>query len=79
MAAIVAATMLGLVYLTQTLGSNATSSEILSLAAESEEIAQDLRNQAYSVQVYSDPEEIIERAGELGLSRLGDSVVLTVP
>jgi hypothetical protein len=81
MAAIVAATMLGLVYLTQTLGSNATSSEIRSLTATSEKLAAKLRNQAFSVGVYTDPDEIIKRAEAQGLKPLDlDAVVvLTVP
>jgi hypothetical protein len=79
MAAIVAATMLGLVYLTQTLGSNATSSEIRSLAADGDDVARHINNHALSVQVNSDPEEIIKRATALGLKRLDVPVVLTVP
>jgi hypothetical protein len=79
MAAIVAATMLGLVYLTQTLGSNATSSEIRGLAVEGEEVARQINNLALSVQLDSDPEAIIKRATALGLKRLDAAVVLTVP
>jgi hypothetical protein len=79
MAAIVAATMLGLVYLTQTLGSNAASSEIRSLAVEGEKVARHINNLALSVQIDSDPEAIIKRATALGLKRLDEAVVLTVP
>jgi hypothetical protein len=79
MAAIVAATMLGLVYLTQTLGSNAASSEIRGLAADGDKVARRINNFALSVQIDSDPEEIIKRATALGLKRLDDPVVLTVP
>jgi hypothetical protein len=79
MAAIVAATMLGLVYLTQTLGSNATSSEIRGLAADGDNVARQINNLALSVELDSDPEEIIKRATALGLKRLDVPVVLTVP
>jgi hypothetical protein len=79
MAAILAATMLGLVYLTQTLGSNATSSEIRDLAAQREELGRLLRNQALAVETYADPEEIGRRARKLGMVTLGDVVVLKVP
>jgi hypothetical protein len=79
LAAILAATMLGLVYLTQTLGSNAVSSEIRDLAAKREELGRLLRNQALAVETYADPEEIGRRAHKLGLITLGDVVVLTAP
>ena len=46
MAAIVAATMLGLVYLTQTLGTNATSTEVYQLETE--------RNELITVQQFSE-------------------------
>lgn len=79
-AAIVAATMLGLVYLTQTLGSNAASSEIRSLTAQSEKLGNQLLNLAHLVQLNSDPEVITQRATKLGLKLLDDDVVvLTVP
>lgn len=79
LAAILAATMLGLVYLTQTLGSNAVSSEIRDLAAQREELGRLLRNQALAVETYADPEVIGRRAHKLGLITLGDVVVLTAP
>jgi hypothetical protein len=79
MAAIIAATMLGLVYLTQTLGSNAASSEIRGLTFKSERLADQLRNQSLAIEQYSDPEKIIERATEQGLGPIADTVILTVP
>ena len=79
MAAILAATMLGLVYLTQTLGSNATSSEILDLASAREGLARQLRNLAVAVETYADPEEVGRKARKMGLVELDDAVVLTVP
>ena len=42
--------MLGLVYLTQTLASNATSSEIGDLADRREDLARQLRNLAVAVE-----------------------------
>jgi hypothetical protein len=79
MAAILAGTMLGLVYLTQTLGSNATNSEISDLTSRREELGRQLRNLAVAVETYSDAEEIGRRAHKLGLVKLGDVVVLTAP
>ncbi len=79
MAAILAGTMLGLVYLTQTLGSNATHSEIGDLTARREDLGRQLRNIAVAVETYADTEEIGRRARKLGLVELGDVVVLSAP
>jgi len=79
MAAILAGTMLGLVYLTQTLGSNATNSEIGDLTSQREELGRQLRNLAVAVETYADAEEIGRRAHKLGLVELGDVVVLSAP
>jgi hypothetical protein len=79
MAAILAGTMLGLVYLTQTLGSNATHSEIGDLAARREDLGRQLRNIAVAVETYADTEEIGRRARKMGLVELGDIVVLAAP
>jgi len=79
MAFIVAATMLGLVYLTQTLGSNATSSEIHDLAAQREELGRQLRNLAVAVETYADPEELGRLARRRGLVALDDVIVLPAP
>lgn len=79
MAAILAATMLGLVYLTQTLASNATSSEIGDLVDRREEIARQLRNQALAIETWADPAQVGRKARELGLRQLGDVVVLPAP
>jgi hypothetical protein len=76
LAAILAATMIALVYLTQTLASNATSSEIADLADRREEIARLLRNQALAIETWADPAEVGRKARELGLRQLGDVVVL---
>ncbi len=79
LAAILAATMLGLVYLTQTLASNATYSEIADLADRREEIGRQLRNQALAVQTWADEAEVSRKARALGLRPLGDVVVLPAP
>jgi outer membrane murein-binding lipoprotein Lpp len=79
MAAILASTMLGLVYLTQTLGSNATSSQIRDLAAQREELGRQLRNQALAVETYADPVEVGRKALKRGLVELDDVLVLKVP
>ena len=79
MAAILAGTMLGLVYLTQTLASNATSSEIRDLTLQREEIGRQLRNQALAVETWADPVEVGRKVRELGLQPLGDPVVLAAP
>lgn len=76
LAGILAMTMLGLVYLTQTLASNATSSEISDLADSREEIARQLRNQALAIETWADEAEVSRKARELGLRQLGDVVVL---
>ena len=78
-AAILAATMLGLVYLTQTLGSNATSSEITDLTSRREDLGRQLRNLAVAVETNADAEEVGRRARKLGLVELGDVVVLSAP
>jgi len=79
MAAIIAATMLGLVYLTQTLGSNATSSEISDLAASSTDLDRQLRNLSVNVEAHADPHVVTKRARKLGLRNLRDAVVLPAP
>ena len=76
LAGILAMTMLGLVYLTQTLASNATSSEISDLADRREEIGRQLRNQALAVETWTDEAEVGRKARQLGLRQLGDVVVL---
>jgi hypothetical protein len=78
-AAILATTMLGMVYLTQTLGSNATSSEISGLASDTNGLRADLRNQSLSVGMKMDAEKVTKRARALKLQPLGDTVVLPTP
>ncbi len=79
MAGIVIATMLGLVYLTQTLGSNATSSEIRSLDHQRGKLTRELHRQAIQVEVLTLADVITKRAGKQGLRKLDGPVVLPAP
>ena len=79
LAAILAGTMVGMVYLTQTLASNATSSEISDLADRRGEIARQLRNQALAIETWADEGEVSRKARQLGLRPLGDVIVLPAP
>jgi hypothetical protein len=78
-AAILATTMLGLVYLTQTLGTNATTSEISDLAAKGNELRGFLRTQDWAVSVNTDPQDVAKRARDLKLKSLGEPRVLRAP
>jgi hypothetical protein len=75
-AAILATTMLGLVYLTQTLGSNATTSEISTLAGDASSLRRVLGNHELAVAISTDPQEVAKRARGLKLKQLGQTVVL---
>jgi hypothetical protein len=75
-AAILATTMLGLVYLTQTLGSNATTSEISILAGDASALRRALGNQELAVAISTDPQVVARRARGLKLKQLGKTVVL---
>jgi hypothetical protein len=79
MGVILAGTMLGLVYLTQTLGSNAATVQIAELQSQGKELARHLANQTVAVGFAADPVEVGRRARELGLVRLGDAVTLSAP
>jgi hypothetical protein len=79
MGLILAGTMLGLVYLTQTLGSNATTARIATLEAEQADLLRRLGNQRLAVEFAADPIEVGRRAKALGLRRLGDTVTLSAP
>ncbi len=79
MAGILAATMLGLVYLTQTLGANATSSEIRSLDSQREDMRREITRQALHVKDVTKADAIIGNARQLGLQELDDKLVLTAP
>ncbi len=79
MAAIVAATMLGLVYLTQTLGSNATTSEIYGLERAKVQLQTEISRHAILVLEASDSDAVRTEARHLKLKKLGDAVVLSAP
>jgi hypothetical protein len=79
MGLVLAATLLGFVYLTQTLGSNAASAEILALDGQRVEIGRKLRNQAAAVEFKADPVQVGLRAKKLGLVRLDDVEILSAP
>jgi hypothetical protein len=79
MAAILTATMLGLVYLTQTLGSNATSMEINKLASDGQKLQSQLLNQKAKIESDANPDSIARKAGKIGLRRLDDRLVLRAP
>ncbi len=75
-AAILVTTMVGLAYLTQTLGSNATSDEISRLTAEGNDLRNVITKHDDAVDFYTDPGRVAKRAGELGLKPLDELVVL---
>lgn len=79
LAIILTGTMLGFVYLTQTLGSNAASAELGRLVNQRETLDATLRNQSWAVEESVAPGPIVRRARDLGLVKLGDDVVLSVP
>lgn len=79
MAVIVATTMLGLVYLTQTLGSSATDTEIWRLQNQSRELWTDTRNLQIRALKATEADEIVPAAKNLKLKRLGDPDVLPAP
>jgi hypothetical protein len=78
MAGILGATMLGLVYLSQTLGANATSSVINDLMKEQKALRADLAIQ--SVQAVQDDNEVVTFAREQGgLRALSARITLKAP
>ena len=81
MAGIVAATMLGLVYLTQTMGTNATSSEIRALEAQRSNLMDSIGRQVRTVDEALEAELVIKGAKKAGLKRLDldDVRVLSAP
>jgi hypothetical protein len=78
MAGILAATMIGFAYLTQTLASNATSAEISALELKLQDLAQEVRHQEALVVMWQDT-ELAPAAAELGLKLHGDPVTLKAP
>jgi hypothetical protein len=78
MAGILAATMVGFAYLTQTLSSNATSAEIVVLEDRLQDLAQEVRHQEALVVMWQDT-ELEPAAAKLGLKQHGDPVTLKAP
>lgn len=79
MAAIMAATMLGLVYLTQTLGANATNTAIHQLEGELKDLQTKVRRQEADVLNATEADEVIARLKPLKLVRLDDPEVVRAP
>jgi hypothetical protein len=79
MGVILAGTMLGLVYLTQTLGSNATTAAIARLEGEQKELLRRIGNQGLAVSFAADPIEIGRDAKRIDLERLDDPITLSAP
>jgi hypothetical protein len=79
MAAIMAATMLGLVYLTQTLGANATNSAIYRLEVQLTDLKKVVTRQEADVLNATEADAVIARLKPLKLGRLGPPTVLRAP
>jgi hypothetical protein len=79
MAAVVMATLLGLAYLTQTLGSNATSVEIRGLEAEQRAMEEEIRRHQSLVLIKADDDKVQTEARRLKLSKLPKVIVLEAP
>lgn len=79
MAAVVIATLLGLAYLTQTLGSNATSAEIRWLEGEQRKMETEIRRHQSLVMIKAQDEKIQTEARRLKLTKLPQPVVLEAP
>jgi outer membrane murein-binding lipoprotein Lpp len=79
MAAIVIATMLALAYLTQTLGSNAASTEVRDLQAKQAQMKDEIRRQASHVQIKADAVTVQKEAQRLELKKLPKAVTLDAP
>ena len=79
MAAIVITTMLGMVYLTQTLGANASTSAVGRLEAEREDVRTVAERQDLRILRYSTDDTIKPEARQLGLRELPRPIVLEAP
>lgn len=79
MAAVVAATMVGMVYLSQTLGSNAMSKEIRLLEEQQVQMTQEVSRHAAQVLRKAESDDVAIRARQLGLKKLPPVVVLKAP
>jgi hypothetical protein len=79
MASIVVATMLGLAYLTQTLGSNATNSEITALESQRYELLTQIHRDETLALSMTQAEDIVPKARKQKLKWLGEPIVLPAP
>ena len=79
LAGIVAATMLGLAYLTQTLGANATTSEIGGLDAARSKIHTQITRDRLLIEDWTERDMVVPLAHEAKLKDLGAPVALTAP
>lgn len=78
-AGIVASTILGMVYLTQTLGSNAATSEIAQLQSKQSELQITIGRHERFVLLSHDEDEVRAKAKRLGLKKLEAPLVLRAP
>jgi hypothetical protein len=79
MAGILVATMLGLAYLTQTLGSDATSTQLKRLEAQERALARDRAWQMAEMIRVTGEDQVAEWAEAAGLSKRDAVVVLEAP
>ncbi len=79
LAGILVATMLGLAYLTQTLGTNATSSQVDRLQAEKVALQATLRNQSFQLTGLTDVDLVRASAQKQGFRSLRNPTVLRAP
>ncbi len=78
MAGILAATMVGFTYLTQTLASNATSAELDDLQIRLGEMEQTQRSLTYAIETWRDT-DVTVRATKLGLADRQRPLILEAP
>ena len=79
MAAILGSTLVGMVYLTQTLGTNAASTEIDLLEVQRNQLIQEIKRHEIVALDMTQAEVIVPLARDQKLKRLGDPVVLPAP
>lgn len=79
MAAIVGSTIVGMVYLTQTLGTNAASTEIDLLELQRNQLIQEIKRHEIVALDMTQAEVIVPLARDQKLKRLGEPVVLPAP
>jgi len=80
MVAIMAATMLGMVYLTQTLGASATSSKVYSLQSQGADLEAEISRNYFQVNPWTDEDKVRTEARRLKLRDLvKPTLVLRAP